>query len=187
MEGNSEKYHRRSIRLKGYDYSQKGVYFITICTYKLEFPFGEIANGKMQPNACAQIVQAIWDELPSRYPEAKTDAFVIMPNHVHGIIVVGAIHELPLQLISRRHMLIPKLVGWFKMNTAKRINKIRHTPGIPLWQRNYWEHVIRSEDSLNNIREYIVNNPLRWHLDKQNPNRTGEDDFDRRKRLFFST
>ena len=65
------------------------------------------------------------------------------------------------------------------MNTAKRINQMRNTPGIPVWQRNYWEHVIRSEDSLNKIRDYIINNPWRWHLDQQNPNRTGEDDFDR--------
>ena len=72
-------------------------------------------------------------------------------------------------------MLIPNIMGWFKMNTAKHINQVRCTPSIPVWQRNYWEHVIRNEDSLNKIREYIINNPLSWHLDSQNPQRTGEE------------
>jgi REP element-mobilizing transposase RayT len=110
-----------------------------------------------------------------------------MPNHVHGIIViihnetnpigaigdrdVGAIHELPLrnELSHRRRMLIPKIVGYFKMNTAKEINQIRNTPGVPVWQRNYYEHIIRDERDLDRIRAYIAENPLRWPEDEENP------------------
>jgi REP element-mobilizing transposase RayT len=96
-----------------------------------------------------------------------------MPNHIHGIIfIVGAIHELPLQqnefpqLIQRRKMLLPKIIGRFKMNAAKQINQIRQTPGIPVWQCNYYEHIIRNDNELNKIREYIINNPLTWQTDE---------------------
>ncbi|MCM8782689.1 MAG: transposase, partial [Candidatus Omnitrophica bacterium] len=82
----------------------------------------------------------------------------------------GAIHELPLQnQYQRRKMLIPKIIGRFKMNSAKQINQLRHTPGIHVWQRNYYERMIRNEDELNKIREYIINNPLKWELDIENP------------------
>jgi REP element-mobilizing transposase RayT len=102
-----------------------------------------------------QMVQTVWEELLQSYPnDIELDAFVIMPNHVHGIILfndindVGAIHELPLQQdrIYRRRMLIPKIIGRFKMKSAKHINEIRATPGTPLWQRNYFEHIIRDEN-----------------------------------------
>jgi len=110
-----------------------------------------------------------------------------MPNHVHGIIMiekmVGAIHELPLRdkdyRIQRRQMLIPKMIGRFKMISAKRINQIRDTSNISAWQRNYYEQIVRDEESLNRMREYIKYNPLSWDLDKENPDRRGEDDFDR--------
>ena len=81
-------------------------------------------------------------------------------------------------------MLIPMAVGRFKMNTAKQINQVRGTPGVPVWQRNYYEHVVRNEDEMNRIREYIVNNPLRWALDRENPQRTGDDDFELRPDVF---
>ena len=97
------------------------------------------------------------------------DEFIIMPNHIHGIIfIVGAIHELPLQKY-RRKMLLPKVIGYFKMNTAKQFNQILNRTGQPFWQRNYYEHIIRNEKELNRIREYIQNNPLKWELDRENP------------------
>jgi putative transposase len=173
--GNPECHHRRSIRLRGYDYSQAGAYFITICTHERIRLFGDIMNGEMRLNDAGRVVQMIWDELPNHYSGVETDAFVVMPNHIHGIILitetVGAIHESPLQSPrERRQMLLPKIIGRFKMNTAKRINEMRHTPGAPLWQRNYYEHIIRDEESLNRIREYIANNPTQWELDRENPN-----------------
>ena len=144
------------------------------CTHEREVLFGEIAGKAMQFNDCGQIVAAVWPDLPGRYPRVELDAFVIMPNHVHGIIVVGAIHESPLPESplhdprERRQMLLPKIIGYFKMNTAKRINELRHTPGIPVWQRNYYERVIRSDRELNTVRAYI-NNPRNWALDHDNP------------------
>jgi REP element-mobilizing transposase RayT len=182
MRCNLEKHGRHSIRLMGYDYSYGGAYFITICAHSQRCLFGEVKDSEMVSNEFGQIVQKYWHKLPELYPQAAFDMFVLMPNHIHGIVAieVGAIHELPLQgRLQRRRMLIPKIVGRFKMNTAKRINLLRGMPGVQVWQRNYWEHIIRNEESLNRIREYMLSNPKRWLLDRQNPTRIGEDDFDR--------
>jgi putative transposase len=177
---------RRSIRLRDYDYSQPGAYFITICTKDRIGLFGKEVDGKLRINNFGKIVLGFWNDLDHIYSNVRTDAFVVMPNHVHGIIMieerVGAIHELPLQYrnqkTKRRQMLIPKMVGRFKMKSSKRINAIRDTSNISVWQRNYHEHIIRDEGSLNRIREYIKNNPLTWNLDKENIDREGEDEFD---------
>jgi len=182
---------RRSIRLQNYDYSQPGTYFVTICTYKRECLFGQIIDGEMQLNKTGYLVQSIWESLHVRFPSIQLDTFIMMPNHIHGIILiaedrVGAIHrscrenqrhagtrrhELPLPQtrIQRRRMLLPKAIGYFKMNTAKQVNKMHDTRGTSLWQRNYYEHVIRSEDELQQIQEYILNNPARWFEDPDNP------------------
>jgi REP element-mobilizing transposase RayT len=168
MRYDKEKHHRRSIRLKEYDYSQAGAYFVTICTKNRECLFGEISDGKMALNDTGIVASEVWNGLQNHFP-VELDEYVIMPNHVHGIIIinnVGAIHELP---NKRRQMLIPKILGYYKMNTAKHINKIHNTSGIPFWQRNYYEHIIRNEKELNSIREYIVNNPLTWYEDEENP------------------
>ncbi|MBM4067082.1 MAG: transposase [Planctomycetes bacterium] len=185
MKYDSDIHPRKSLRLKEYDYSRLGAYFITICTYEKECIFGKVENEYMLLNQFGKIVLEFWNNLPERYANIKLDSFVIMPNHVHGIIkiidTVGAIHELPLQTANtnqktkRRRMLIPKVVGYFKMNSAKQINTIRNSTDIPVWQRNYYEHIIRNENKLNKIREYIHNNPLKWHLDRDNPGRTGND------------
>lgn len=171
-----EKYHRHSLRLRDYDYSQSGAYFITICTKNKECLLGEIINGKtplVRLSPVGKIVRKFWLEIPEHFPNVELDEFVIMPNHIHGIIIikdsVGAIHELPLLQLFRRKMLIPKIVGWYKMRSAKHINTIRRTPGMSVWQRNYYEHIIRNEESLNRIREYIINNPIKWEIDKENP------------------
>ena len=177
---------RKSIRLKDYDYSREGAYFITICTYNRKCVLGNVINGKMTLNQFGNIVLECWNSLTGRYTNIELDKFLVMPNHVHGIIKiidnVGTIHELPLQRencmnqqIERRRMLIPKVVGYFKMNAAKQINIARNTSGMPLWQKNYYEHIIRNVDKLNKIKEYIQNNPLKWHLDRENPERTGND------------
>lgn len=166
-------HHRRLLRLRGYDYSQPGAYFVTVCTKDGEGLFGEISDGSMRLNVSGEMVQECWVDLPRRYPYVELDAFVVMPNHIHGIIVisVGAIHELPVEeyRTERRKMSLPKIIGYAKMNTAKRINQLRHTYGAPVWQRSYYEHVIRDEASLNRIRQYIAENPLRWADDEENP------------------
>ena len=129
-------------------------------------------------NAAGNAVKKCWEDLQHCFLDVKCDTFVVMPNHVHGIILilsdnhVGAIHESRLRtdkITTRRRMLLPKIIGRFKMNSAKQINDLRGTPGISVWQRNYYEHVIRDENSLNRIREYIATNPLRWQMDEENP------------------
>jgi putative transposase len=176
-----EKHHRRSIRLKGYDYSNTGAYFLTICTKNRECLFGDIEQGQMILNAAGNVVKIWWPEMKNKLRNVELDEFIIMPNHSHGIVFietdfVGAIHELPLHVESRheyqkqrRKMLLPKFIGWFKMNSAKQINQSRNTPGTPVWQRNYYEHIIRNEKELNKIRQYIVDNPVKWDMDENNP------------------
>jgi REP element-mobilizing transposase RayT len=131
----------------------------------------------MMLNKTGETVKQWWLKLEDKFINVKLDNYVVMPNHIHGIIVViekdkvGAIHELPLQsgMILRRQMLIPKTVGYFKMNSAKYINQLRDVTEHPLWQRNYYEHIIRNETELYRIRDCIKNNPLKWDLDRENP------------------
>ena len=188
MKDGPDTHHRRSIRLPGYDYSQPGAYYVTVCAHEKKHLFGEIIEGEMKPNQHAEVVRRVWEGLTRRYPAVQVDAFVVMPNHIHGVIVVGAvrephevgaIHELPQGEYQRavhepplrRRMLLPIVLGYFKMQTSKRINEMRDTPGAPVWQRNYYEHVVRNEDELGKIREYIATNPLRWVRDPENAER----------------
>lgn len=187
---NPEIHHRRSIRLKEYDYSLAGAYFITICTQNRECLFGKIESGKMILTDQGRVILDCWCDLPNHYKNAELGELVIMPNHVHGIIVigtnnVGAIHESPFTdsflneyeqnvnsrtlIKSRRKMILSKIIGRFKMVSSKHINENRFTPGIPVWQRNYYEHIIRDEKEMEHIREYIYSNPSNWENDKENP------------------
>jgi putative transposase len=178
MSTNDPRFHRRSIRLPEYDYSREGAYYITICTQDRKCLFGEILNGRIALSECGRIVDDWWQNIPDRYPGVILDEYAIMPNHMHAVIIiggdvdngVGAIHELPLR-IKRRGMILSKIIGYFKMNSARQINQTQNTPGCPVWQRNYWEHVIRNERSLYKIREYIHGNPWHWAWDGENPER----------------
>ncbi|WP_306537362.1 transposase [Geobacter sp.] len=193
MTYNPDVHHRRSIRLREYDYSSAGAYFVTLCVQGRECLFGGIVQDDMVLNEAGRKVEGVWRSLPDRFPNVTLDEFVVMPNHLHGVIVVadngltdavGAIHELPDTCCNdraihelplhkkRRTMLIPKVIGFFKMNTAKQINLMPNTPGIPLWQRNYHERVIRGEREMTAIREYIRQNPLKWEYDQENPETT---------------
>ncbi len=169
--------NRRSIRLGGYDYSRAGAYFVTICTQNRECLFGRIVNGKMILNDAGRMIQTGWDEIPSRYPGIDIGALQIMPNHIHGIvaIVVGAgpracpDNGQPQGAAST--MSLPDVVHRFKsMTTHEYINGVKQQGWTPfprkLWQRNYWEHIVRNETELNRIREYIANNPVRWEFDR---------------------
>jgi REP element-mobilizing transposase RayT len=167
-----DKHHRRSVRLRDYDYTQAGAYFVTICTYRRVCLFGDMVNGCMQLNDCGQIVTAHWDDLVNHYPHVELDVFVVMPNHVHGIIVltdnVGAGLK-PAPTTTTRHHGLPEIVRGFKTFSSRRINYLRKMPGQPVWQRNYYEHVIRSEEELDRIRQYILDNPAKWPEDGENP------------------
>jgi putative transposase len=181
-----DKHHRRSIRLQGYDYSQSGTYFVTICAKDRACLFGDIADGVMRLNDAGQIVQTTWDELPSHYPGVETDEFVVMPNHVHGIIVltdrdVGAQFIAPLsnnqgamnQGAMNRAPTLGAVVRGLKARVTAAVNGLRRTPGAPVWQRNYYEHIIRNDESLDQIRRYITDNPMQWALDRENPSAVG--------------
>ncbi|HPI15715.1 MAG TPA: hypothetical protein PK875_11270 [Spirochaetota bacterium] len=170
-----QRHRRRSIRLPGYDYSSAGAYFVTICTQNRERLFGEIVDGEMRLNDAGKIVAHEWMNIGKINNEIELDEWIVMPDHFHGILIinvaVGAIHESPRQMtiVQRRNMTLPKLIGRFKMLSSKSINIIRNTPGVPVWQRNYYEHIIRNHESLNRIRAYIANNPAKWKMDHKKP------------------
>jgi len=164
MRYDPQKHHRRSIRLKGYDYTQAGAYFITIVTKDRACLFGEVVEDDMRLSPMGIIVQECWLAIPDHFPHAVLDEFVVMSNHVHGIIVLnetehfGARHAVPRpeQFGKPVPGSIPTIVRSFKSAATKCINEYRGTPGAPVWQCNYHEHVIRTEESLDCIREYIL-------------------------------
>jgi putative transposase len=187
MKYNSDIHHRRSIRLRNYDYSQAGAYFVTICTQNKDCLFGNISDGEMKLSEMGIIAAQCWDWLSGQYEYVDLDAYIVMPNHMHGILVInnsrggsrtahdnndacegdtvdseGGSRTAP--TIKRKS--VGRLVGAFKTVSSKNINQIRNSRGIPVWQRNYHEHVIRNENELNNIRQYIVNNPFKWEEDE---------------------
>ena len=174
---------RKSIRLNRWDYRTPAAYFVTICTHDRVPLFGRVVDGEMVLNAFEEIVQGCWREIPEHFPHVELDAFVVMPNHVHGIISivddVGATHASPLPNGNAPRGPVPgslgAIVGSFKSAVTKRINALRGTPGAPVGQRNYYEHIIRHERALDAIRRYIAANPLRWHLDRYNPDAVGPD------------
>jgi len=259
------RHHRRSIRLKGYDYSQAGAYFITICTQDRACLFGKVVNGEMRLNDAGRMVLAEWNMLPERFPHVVLDAFVVMPNHVHGIVVItnpatddtattaptivgtglvpvpdagtmgaapddgtmGAVPDAgtmgaapdtgattrvaPTAATIVGTGLVPApddgattrvaptvgdivaptvgdivaptvgdIVGAFKSRVTVEYIRGVKTSGWPpfrgrLWQRNYYEHIIRNERALNAIRQYIIENPRRWQMDRENEARTAPD------------
>lgn len=174
---NSDTHHRRSIRLETYDYAQAGAYFVTICTFERRSLLGAVVAGEMQLSAYGSIVAECWSEIPQHFADVELDAFVVMPNHVHGIFVLSegtragrAMHASSQQSKSGAPPgSVGAIVGTFKSAASRRINHMRGTPGAPLWQRNYYERIIRNEKELNGIREYIVYNPALWEQDVNNP------------------
>ncbi len=183
-----KKHHRRSIRLKGYDYTQPGAYFITICTQNRECLFGEVVDGRMVLNELGQVARECWLAIPDHFPHSRLDEFVIMPNHVHGIIwIVGpdGKKELPAVGWNRipvgaKDLLPPRgnpsprpkgtsrtigsMVRGFKIGVTKWARQ--HTDIYQVWQRNYYEHIIRNMEALRRIRWYIRMNPRRWAGDR---------------------
>ena len=164
---------RNSLRLQEYDYGQAGVYFVTVVLKERVIMFGEIVNETVTLNNAGQIVQDVWDDLPNHYPNIELDAFIVMPDHVHGIIViqetesvtnrnVGEIHESPLRALHRRRMLLPKMIGRFKTVSAKHVNLLHDRSGQPLWQRGFYDRIIRDDEELNAVRSYVQANPQRW-------------------------
>lgn len=230
MKYDPDKHHRRSIRLKGYDYTAAGMYFITICAYQRDCLFGEIINSEMRLNQLGQRVHACWQRLPFHFSNLNLDAFVVMPNHIHGILVLthlpsnatsGSDHKIrtdaafgwessdmtgesepgvasgqqssdvtgkfsePGVAFGQQSSDVTKdrlpnaaplpclvagsvgaIVLNFKSVTTRLGNRMRRSPGSSMWQRSYYEHIIRREKSLQLIRQYIDRNPISWQQDQ---------------------
>jgi REP element-mobilizing transposase RayT len=168
------RHDRKSIRLPEYDYSGPGRYFVTVCTADRRCLFGAVAGERMTLNEYGLLVETCWRAIPEHFAHIELDDFVVMPDHVHGIVgivePVGATHGSPPGTARgpmRRSL--GAIVGTFKTAVGQRINRLRGTAGTAVWQRGYYEHIIRNEQALDAIRRYIAENPLRWGEDGENP------------------
>lgn len=190
-------HHRHSIRLPGYDYSQAGAYFVTIVTWRRDCLFGEVVNGEMILNKAGKIVQWEWENLAQSFKFVELGIDQVMPNHFHGVLSfrdVGAnrsgindtmtgknpLHNnIPSGLEGSPLPRGPKaaslgaVIGQFKSRVTKRLWKMPELTGTPIWQRNYYEHIIRNEREMGNIWRYIEANPVNWGEDEENPNNAG--------------
>jgi putative transposase len=183
MKFDPQKHHRRSIRLQNYDYTQPAGYFVTIVTHQRDLLFGEIINEEMKLNDYGKIAQECWCAIPEHFPNVELGAYVVMPNHVHGIIIikdnitttnsplsVGARHASPLPPRVVKPKSIGAIVGSFKSAVSKHIGRKHNATAI--WQRNYYEHVIRNHEDWDRIHRYIESNPSLWAEDEENPMKT---------------
>jgi putative transposase len=171
--------HTRRVptRLKNFDYTSSGAYFITICTHERRLLFAAIDDGFVTPTKIGSIVTDCWSAIPNHFPDVGLDSFVLMPNHLHGIIVLsksavgnrrqpGPLQSQPWSPSGS----LGTIVRSFKSAVTNIVNKERLTAASPIWQRNYYEHVIRKDEDMNRIRQYIIENPKNWPSDRENPN-----------------
>ncbi len=184
------KYRIESTRLKNWDYSSNGYYYITICVKNRECLFGEIINKEMELNEYGKIVEFCWHDLINHYKNIQLDQFVVMPNHIHGIMVIDNDMSVGLDIIdgiditvetgfkpvsttnpvstNNKHHGLFEFVRALKTFSARRINELRKTPGIPVWQTRFYDRIVRDENELINVRKYIGNNPAKWETDEWN-------------------
>ncbi|MGA9364676.1 MAG: transposase [Bacteroidota bacterium] len=187
----STKHHRRSICLKGYDYSLSGAYFVTVCTKNRSPLLGTIVNGEMRLSPIGEVSKKLWYEIPRHFLDVQLDEFVVMPNHIHGIVLLWGDPQRP----SGRHVQlnIPTPQDYYSRISPKKktLSVIIRTYKAAVttwcrksgfvdfqWQAGFFDHIIRSETSLNRIRSYIATNAERWQLDRENPEKTTNDQFD---------
>jgi len=173
-----DRHHRRSIRLKGYDYTLAGAYFVTVVAYQRGCLFGEVVDGEMVLNEYGEIVQQEWEQTAIIRPNVELGTFIVMPNHLHGILIfadddahtVGATRRIaPTTKTTLQSGSLGAVMAQFKSIITKQINVLRNTPGIPVWQRNYYERIIRDEREMDRIHRYIESNPTMWANDNENP------------------
>jgi len=178
---------RRSIRIPGYDYAEAGAYFITICTSRRIALFGEVIGGRMSLNRLGEIASACWRAVPFHFDNVTLDASVVMPNHIHGILAIRTGEAFGTSPEPKEQILLPNasplrtaprgtapgsvaaIIQNYKSISARRINRWRGTPTLPVWQRNFYEHVVRDEEDLGRIREYILANPAAWEQGAEDP------------------
>ena len=204
---------RRAMRLPGYDYTQPGAYFVTICVQHRKCLFGTVTDRKLQLNEIGQIIIDCWNHIPQHFPSVELYEYVVMPNHMHGIIAwgipkpedphppkiaearsprlsqiatpfentknVGARSPRPLKNNLNRINETPsfslgKIIAYFKYQSTKRINQRYNTPGMRLWQKNYYDHIVRDDPDLQRLREYIQINPMKWELDQLHPDNSSK-------------
>ena len=182
---NPNVHHRRSIRLKEYDYSRAGAYFITIVTQGRLCLFGDVIDGEMVLSDAGDMVSRVWDGMPDRVPYVEIDEFVVMPNHVHGVIFISQssasrVPPVGASLVGAQDVApaLGDVVGAFKSLTTVDYGKgVRETDWPPFhkrrWQRDYYERIFRNESEIGLAREYIADNPMKWELDRENPARIG--------------
>ncbi len=169
------KFNRRSIRLKDWDYASEGAYYVTICTYKMMNIFGIVEDETTKLNKMGEIVEEKWLRTAELRKNVVLDQFIIMPNHLHGIIMIlenlgrGELTFTPNKKLHSPTQTLGSIIRGFKSVTTKRVNIIRNTFGFPLWQRNYYERIIRNESELNKFREYIFYNPVKWSFKREFP------------------
>lgn len=171
MNNHAPTRQRKSVRLKGYDYRRAGTYFITICTYGRAEVLGHVHDREVRLSREGQVAEEAWLWLEKRYDYVQLDEYVVMPNHLHAIlnIVDSPTSRRRTAADGQKRKPLGQLVGAFKTVTTNQVNALRAASGLPLWQRNYYEHIIRTEESLGSIRSYIASNPLNWMLDPENP------------------
>lgn len=200
-----EIHHRHSVRVRGYDYSQPGAYFVTICELRKQCIFGQVRGAEVELNRLGEMVRACWLWLGKHYEYVFPDEWIVMPNHLHGIVVIQELDEkgegrhvlrypgdsatngvsaggsrtAPTNVATvgshgggsrsapTRRKPLGSLIGAFKTVSTKRVNELRGTPSAVLWQRSYYEHIVRNEVELGQIRQYIRTNPLMWHSDPE--------------------
>jgi len=157
---------RKLNRLKNYDYSQSGCYFVTLCTKNRVEHFGKIEVTKMILSRYGKFAERYWNEIPNHYKNVEIDEFIIMPNHIHGIvIIVGNAYMRSLQ--DRTKMPLSRIIQQYKSSVTREINSFQNDFCFK-WHKSFYDHIIKHEKTLNNIREYITNNPLKWDSDKNN-------------------
>ena len=179
------KYRIESTRLKKWDYGSPAHYFVTICTYNRISFFGDVVKGKMILSKIGEIADKFWKEIPQHFDNAQLDEFIVMPNHIHGILVIvekncknnkyrdEALPRLykgdfpQMAKISPKPKSLPVIIGSYK-SIVKKICAKEHAKIGFEWQTRYYDHIIRNKEELQRIREYIINNPLKWEEDKNN-------------------
>lgn len=166
---------RKRLRLSSYDYSRAGAYFVTICTQNSAHLFGEICDETMRSNRAGEIVWDTWCALPERFPAIYLDAFVVIPNHVHGLLWLAFEPRIASQEAIEKATTLPDVIRVFKSISAIQVNRALGRTGVSVWQRSFYDRIVRSERALQAIRQYIRENPRRWTMDRYNPQATGLD------------
>ena len=175
MKYDPQKHHRRSIRLNEYDYSQAGAYFVTMVTWRRDCLFGEVINGMMVLNDFGRVADECWRAIPEHFPCVELGAHQVMPNHVHGVIAIiegrGAIYRAPTveQFGKPTVGSLPTIIRTYKAAVTRQIGRQLNATGI--WQRNYYEHILRNEHEMDQIWRYIEGNPTLWQDDDENPHK----------------